>query len=255
MAGLIRRVGCSLAKFASGGLNLLFPPRCAYCHTDLVESEDQLPLCPECCRKLIPEKWIGCRHCGAKIIEENDNSESCLFCKSPQLFFDNVVTIGDYRSGLNDVVLQMKHPQRESLTMAMGRLFAESRFSELTELRADLIIPIPMFWNRRLRRHTNSPDLLAHCLGKKLGIPLRPRLLKRCKNTRPQTEVSGKQRFSNVRGAFRARKSHYLKDARILLVDDVLTTGATGSEAARILKEAGAAMVAVAVVARAHGER
>jgi ComF family protein len=168
--------------------------------------------------------------------------------------FDTVVTLGGYHSGLRDVIFRMKLPQHESLAQVMGRLFAQKRFVELAELRVDMIVPIPMYWTRRLRRGTNSPELLARCLGQKLGITVRRRLLVRSKKTLPQSGLSPKQRFRNVRGAFRVRTPHLLQDARVLLVDDVLTTGATGSEVVRILKKAGASMVAVAVIARAQGK-
>jgi ComF family protein len=252
MTGLARRVGHSLANIAAGGLNLLFPPRCAYCRVD-IEPEDHLLICPDCCRRLVPEKWVGCRHCGGAISVDGEPPERCSLCKHPALLFDAVVTIGGYQDNLRDVILRMKHQQNENLTLAMGRLLAEKRFSELSGLRADMIVPISMYWTRRLRRGTNSAELLARCLGRKLGLPVRRRLLVRCKNTQPQSELLPKKRFSNMRGAFRVRRPQRLKGVRVLLVDDVLTTGATCSEAAEVLKKAGAAMVAVAVVARAQG--
>jgi len=252
---LLRRVGRSLATVASGGLDLLFPPRCASCNVDIdiTASEDQLLLCPDCCRRFVPEKWIGCRHCGGAIAEGLDFSNHCSLCKEPPLLFDTVVTIGGYHGDLHDVILRMKHPQHEALATAMGRLLAQKRCGELAGLHANLILPIPMHWTRRIRRGVNSPELLARCLGEKLGIPVRRRLLVRSKKTLPQSGLSPKQRFRNVRGAFRVRPTDLLKGARILLVDDVLTTGATGSEIARMLKKAGASMVAVAVIARAQG--
>jgi ComF family protein len=174
-------------------------------------------------------------------------------CTTPRLLFDTVVAIGGYKTDLRNAILLMKHTQHAPLAIAMGRLFAQKRFNELAELHANVVVPIPMHWRRRLRRGTNSPEYLARCLGHKLGIPVQRRMLVRCKNTQPQSELSRKDRFRNVRGAFRVRTTRQIKDARILLVDDVLTTGATCSEIARILKEAGAAMVAVAVIARAQG--
>jgi ComF family protein len=255
MAGLVRRVGHSLVKIASGGLDLLFPPRCAYCREDIDQSDDHLPICGECCRRLVPENWICCRHCGGAISGEGEGelSDHCSMCKKPPLLFDTVVAIGGYKTDLRKVIYLMKQTQHAPLATAMGRLLVQKRFNELAGLHADLIVPIPMHWRRRLKRGTNSPEHLARCLGQKLGIPVHRRLLVRCKNTQPQSELPPRQRFRNVRGAFRVRTTHHIQDARILLVDDVLTTGATCSEIARILKEAGAAMVAVAVVARAQG--
>jgi ComF family protein len=253
MKGLVRRVGDSLVNIAAGGLNLLFPPRCAYCRAEIAELEDHVPICAECCRRLVPEKWIGCRHCGGAISEAEQTSDHCSMCKTPPLLFDTVITIGGYHGELHDVIFRMKRPEHESLALAMGRLLGQKRFSELDELEAEIIVPVPMYWKRRLRRGTNSAELLARCLGRKLELPVRRRLLVRCKNTQPQSELSATKRFSNMRGAFRVRRAQQLKGVRVLLVDDVLTTGATCSEAAAVLKKAGAAMVAVAVVARAQG--
>lgn len=133
----------------------------------------------------------------------------------------------------------------------MGRLLVERRRDDLAELRLDAVVPIPMYWWRRLRRGKNSPEMLAACLAKSLDIPMRRSVLVWRRNTPPQAGLAASRRFENVRGAFRVRHPDAVKDARILLVDDVLTTGATCSEAAKTLKNAGAAMVAVAVVARA----
>jgi len=110
---------------------------------------------------------------------------------------------------------------------------------------------VPMYWKRRLVRGTNSPEIIARSVAAGLGVKARGRLLVRCRNTLPQADLSPRHRFSNVKGAFRVRKHRDLDGARVLLVDDILTTGATCSEAARALKKAGAAVVAAAVVARA----
>lgn len=180
--------------------------------------------------------------------------DRCPLCKHAPLRFDTVVALGSYHAGLRDVVLRMKRPAHGSLSVAMGRLLAERRRERLVELRADVVIPIPMFWARRFGRGTNNPDVLAACLADTLQIPVDRRVLVRHRNTLPQAELPPSRRFQNVRGAFRVRRPAALKDARVLLVDDVLTSGATSSEAAKMLKQAGAAWVGVAVIARAQGK-
>jgi ComF family protein len=253
MNGLVRRIGDFWAGIAAGGLNLLFPPRCAYCRIDIAEPEDRLPICESCRRLLVPEHWVGCRHCGGAILGDGESSDNCPSCNDPPLLFDRAVVLGRYQNEVREVVLKMKHPRNENLSLAMGKLLGQNRFFELAEIGADMIVPVPMYWSRRWKRGTNSAELLARCLGRKLGLPVWRRLLVRCKNTSPQAGLSPKMRFSNMRGAFRVRSEGDLHGRRILLVDDVLTTGATCSEAAKALKKAGAAMVAVAVVARAQG--
>lgn len=110
-----------------------------------------------------------------------------------------------------------------------------------------------MHWTRRVVRGTNSPEILAACVAKGLNLPLAMGVLRRRRNTELQPHLRPAERFANVRGAFEIGSEYDMAQARVLLVDDVLTTGATSSEAAKVLKRAGAAMVAVAVLARAEG--
>lgn len=149
-------------------------------------------------------------------------------------------------------MLRMKRPRGQPLSAAMARLLALRRGPQLAELGADLIVPVPMHWARRLGRGVNGPETLAECLARLLGIPVRRRVLSRSRNTLPQASLRRSERFRNVRGAFRVRAGYHLEGRRVLLVDDILTTGATCSEAAKTLKQAGATMVAAAVVARAE---
>jgi ComF family protein len=147
----------------------------------------------------------------------------------------------------------MKTLAGEPLSLALGKLLAIQRRELLEEFSPEVIVPIPMYWGHRLRRRTNSPDFIAQSLAKFLEIPVKRYCLKRCKKTRTQSNLERRERFRNVHGAFQVRFARQIRGRRVLLVDDVLTTGATCSEAAKILKQAGAAMVAVAVIARAHG--
>ena len=151
-------------------------------------------------------------------------------------------------------MLKTKRLSAEALSLTVGRLLAQRLGDKLAKFRADAVLPIPMHWAKRLLRGVNSPELLADCLGRKLGVPV-VRSLVRCRYTGPQKDLLPRERFRNVRGAFRLRRSDRQRwqGSRLLLVDDILTTGATCSEAARLLKQAGAAAVAVAVVARADG--
>ena len=110
-----------------------------------------------------------------------------------------------------------------------------------------------MHWTRKIWRGTNSPETIAERLARHLDIPLASHLLVRCRRTAPQASLSPSKRLANVRGAFRAARHPDLPGARLLLVDDIMTTGATVNEAAKMLTRAGAAFVAVVVPARAEG--
>lgn len=249
MARLVRYFRRSTARFSMAGLNLLFPPRCVYCDADLAENRDGLLLCANCRLLLGPESWPCCPACGAAGQPEGN----CSWCRKAPLKFDTVITLGGYHEALKGVVRQMKRRVHDALSVAMGQLLAERRGRELGEFRPDLIVPIPLFWMRRLQLGTNSAEIVAGRLGRHLGVAVRRRLLVRLRNTLPQKGLTPPARFRNVRGAFAVRSGYRVEGSRVLLVDDTLTTGATCSEASQTLKQVGAATVAVAVIARAHG--
>ncbi len=146
----------------------------------------------------------------------------------------------------------MKSPHGEPLAMTMGRLLAAERGERLREVRAEVVLPVPMHWTRRWHRGTNSPELLARELARWLRVPLAPRALVRCRRTRKQNELLPEERPANIRGAFRLSAPRRVRGRRVLLIDDVLTTGATAQEATSVLLAGGAADVAVAVLARAE---
>jgi ComF family protein len=230
---------------------LLFPPCCMNCDADLNIHDRQTMLCTDCRDRLGLETWHGCPRCGGQIEPSEADVEGCIRCRRKRLQFDAVVALGNYHEGLRKTILFMKRPKHHALSMAFGRMLAQQRQGHLSLLNADVIVPIPMFWTRRLFRGKNNPEILAGCLAKHLEIPMHRNILVRCKNTSPQAGLRPNQRILNVRGAFQVRRPELVKNARVLLVDDVLTTGATCDEAAKMLKQAGASMVAVAVVARA----
>ena len=240
------------------GMDLLCPPRCLHCDVELPAKHGELLLCTPCCEALGPETWPGCPRCGA--LEEADWAtapEGCPACSRVELHFQGVIPLGSYDGALRDAVLKTKRSRHESISLALGYLLARRRERELLDFRPDLVVPIPMHWTRRFHRGVNSPELLAGCLGKRLRVPVVAGLLVRTRNTLPQKDLSPPDRFRNVRGAFRVRRRQRgrVRDSRVLLVDDILTTGATCSEAAAVLKDSGATVVAAAVLARAEGSR
>ncbi len=251
MMGWIGRLQTGVGNLKRSCCDLVFPPRCVYCGEDLADPRQRGRLCADCLDKLALADWHGCNRCGGPVPDSHPAPDGCESCRHTRLHFDSVIPLGGYHSGFREAVLLMKRPAHDALSLAMAGLLLESRQERLAAVRADLVVPIPMFWRRRLRRGKNSPELLANCLATGLQVPMRMVLAQR-RNTLPQASLSPSRRFENVRGAFRVCRPHAVGGTRVLLVDDVLTTGATCSEAAGVLKRAGAAMVAVAVVARAE---
>jgi ComF family protein len=146
----------------------------------------------------------------------------------------------------------MKKAHEEALTLTLGGLLANTvRFSE--PVTPDLVVPVPMHWTRRITRGTNPADVLAEKVALKMRIPVASDLLLCRRKTSKQGMLLPDQRRRNVRDAYSVSAGYDIRDACVLLIDDVMTTGATGNEVSRVLRRAGARQVSVAVVARGTG--
>jgi ComF family protein len=197
------------------------------------------------------DQWNRCRLCGEAIF--NAEKELCLRCVQDGFIpphFDRVIPLGIYADTLRACILRMKQPQGAKLAGMIAEAYCAYRAESLQKHRPDLVVPVPMHWLHRLWRRTNSPETMARQIARRLGVYLEVPLLIRRKRTQPQHELSPKERLKNVKNAFAIRKGYDLNGTRVLLVDDILTTGATANEAAKVLKKAGAAEVIVGVAAK-----
>jgi ComF family protein len=158
--------------------------------------------------------------------------------------------LGLYEDLRRQVVFQLKQARGEPLAEVVGQGFARRDAALLAGERLDLVMPVPLHWQRRWWRGYNQSAALATGIAEVLRLPCVQSRLRRIRATPFQTRQTLEGRRENVRGAFRCRGR--LHGRCVLLVDDVLTTGSTASEAAGALKAVGAARVVVAVLARAH---
>ncbi|MHB1035871.1 MAG: ComF family protein [Pirellulales bacterium] len=245
-----RKIG---RDWVGSGLNLLFPPQCVACRTPLSVVADGVHLCPKCRELLAPAGQPACARCGARISAVSDPAAGCVRCRGRGLRFEGVISLGTYDNELRSVVLRMKRSENWALSATMGQWLANFQGDAIAAWQPEALVPVPMHWFRRAVRGANSPEILAERLARRLRIPVLPRLLVRRRHTQPQSGLPPGRRFDNVRGVFRIRRGYDVSAARLVLVDDIMTTGATCSEAARVLKAAGAAGVYAAVLARAEG--
>ena len=253
--GLKASLRQSIDNCGRATLNLLFPPQCAFCLKELLAPQPGEPsLCAACRSKLSPGEGLRCSRCGGSVPRPVAPNERCHHCRDQRFYFEAVTAIGVHRGDLREAVLAAKHETREPLAYALGGLLWAARGDEIAGWRPDVVAPIPMHWMRRFRRGLNSPELLAQTMAAKLRIPALPRMLRRRRSTLPQGSLPPTKRWTNLRGALRLARGYDCQAARVLVVDDVLTTGATANEAARVLRKAGAASVCVAVVSRGEGE-
>jgi ComF family protein len=232
---------------AQGLLQLLYPKVCAACSTSI--SLDDRHFCRSCRDTLTTDPYPACRRCGSTVGPFTQTADGCSHCRSESYFFDGVRRLGCYEGLMRELILAMKNPSGEAVAVMAGELWAEAMAPGLRNLGAHLVVPVPLHWRRRWARGYNQSEMLARALARSLELPCRPRQLQRIRNTPPQPRQTPQGRRTNLRGAFRARSHPPIKDLTVLLVDDVLTTGSTCSDASRALREAGAGRVIVTVLA------
>ncbi len=227
---------------------LVFPDDCRICGKTLKEIS-RVPVCAGCLSA--PQPFVAehfCSRCHAPFLNASplDEEGRCALCRLGASGFDRAYAFGEYGGTLRKLIHLFKYDGMKPLANRLGMMLA----SALPRDEAfDAIVPMPLHWRRRLVRGFNQSDLLAQFLSKRLNAPV-VRALTRRKHTQPQAGLTNAQRRTNVAHAFRTN-GRKLQDLRVLLVDDVLTTGATAAAAAHVLKRADASRVTVLAVARA----
>ena len=234
---------------------LVLPVHCAACGAP-APTDRRWPLCDVCGREmadLIAAPY--CPLCGRRAGPYTVGPDGCLFCRKYPVRFSAAVRVGPYEGPLKTLILRCKEERRVAIAeRLLGRLLRERLALAPWADQVDRIVPVPLHWTRRIGRGFNQAGLLAWEVAgaapKAKGISAR--LLRRTRPTPHQTSLPSAQRQKNVRGAFAARAANdALKGKGVLLVDDVMTSGTTIGECARVLKGAGARDVYVAVVATA----
>lgn len=220
----------------------LYPPTCLLCGMEANYHSD----CCDHCRQDLPRVEAACRRCGLEVAQAVDQ---CGRCQQQPPAFDATWSAFAYRGAIEGLVQRFKF-QRD---LAAGRVLAEQMARQLSALpipMPDCLVPVPLHVRRRLWRGFNQAELICRDLTRCLGGPGWRPLLRRLQATRAQSALPADQRHGNVRGAFQARR---IPPAfrHVALVDDVMTTGATLDECARVLKAAGIERVDVWVAARA----
>lgn len=245
-------------RWAACGIDLVYPPRCPICHGEpgghLDRSGPAAALHPEpspwaatvcgmCVRELSAD--VGrCLRCG----EAGGPADGCRLCPRRPHDWRHIAVLSSYAGGLREAVLRAKRPAGDEVSAALASLIVRKHAAAIGSWGVGRVVPVPMHWWRRSIRGTSAAGELSKRIATRLGLPW-GRPLVRQRATRMQNELPIEDRPRNVQGAFRVRRR--LDGEHILLVDDVVTTGATLSECCRALLAAGAATVDVAVVARA----
>ena len=238
----------ALSEFSAAFFTLFFPDECRVCGTPLKEIS-RIPVCPTCLHKPEPiSADYFCVSCRTPFLNPAplDAEGRCELCRRGLLGFDSAYSYGAYEGVLRDLIHLFKYARIRPLAGPLGDFIAAAIPRDQT---FDAIVPVPLHWRRRWQRGFNQSALLAQAVARRYGIPIRS-LLRRTRSTTAQAGLTHARRRQNVSGAFLVKRKPEVEGRRILLVDDVMTTGATASACAAALKRAGARYVALLTLAR-----
>jgi ComF family protein len=219
-------------------LNFIFPVACILCGTPVLDRRNSA-VCPDCWTSLSPITPPFCLRCGMPAIAIEG---ACGRCRAEENLFDLARSAVFFNDSAREIVHRLKYSDRVSLARPIGKLLREIMGSE--GFSGEMVVPVPLHRTRQRERGFNQAELIA----RELGIPLATQLVRRRKKTATQTGLSRSERAKNLSAAFEVQGN--VQGLRIILVDDVLTTGATVNAMTRSLKRAGAERVEVLTFAR-----
>lgn len=250
----------SLLDLKKKFVSFVFQPSCFFCGSEITklnstdcDSDSSQIVCGQCYDEIVGLCLSRCYTCGAEAHPLNPFGSRCRCCRSQNYKFERAISIGTYKKQLRQCIIDVKRGSEERKAFQLGILLGE--LSEKFDLPViDCVVPVPSHWRRRLsRRGVHIADTIADGFCRTTGLKKYRRLLKCTRHTQKQSKLRPGQRIKNVRGAFQVDDRMQLSNMRVLLLDDVMTSGATVNECSRLLLRSGAQSVFVAVAARATG--
>lgn len=229
-------------------LDLVWPRTCEACSRPVERAPGHL--CWDCRAGLPLVQWPFCAQCGDPVEGAVTHEFRCAFCSGHAPAFVKARSAVRFRGIVPGLLHRFKYGGATHLAPDLAGWMEACVRTEYPREPFDAIAFVPLYAARQRHRTYNQAALLAHALGKRLGLPVAQGCLQRRRDTGTQTHLSARARAANVRGAFAARHPGWIDGRRFLLVDDVMTTGATLAEVAGVLKASGAASVHVVTVAR-----
>src|SRR6266545_1857052 len=235
-------------ELLQAAVSLLYPPVCAICGTSIRAGEY---LCDQCEAKAVRISAPFCEKCSEPFDGFIKGAFTCANCAHRTIYFEAAVAAYRGRGIVRQIVHEFKYGRQIHLRHLVARwLHAALDDERLRGSQFAIMVPVPLHSTRLRERGFNQASLLAALLSAQTSISSRP-VLERIRYTTTQTALDRSERMENLHNAFRLRKNADVRGLRVLLIDDVLTTGSTLSECARVLKHAGAISVHAATAARA----
>lgn len=236
--------------------DFLFPPECCLCERPLMADDEKADFIPSCaaCRSEFPEPIARpCQRCGAGVGPYVDSSTGCSLCAKDSFAFRSATAYGVFEDKLGELCHRCKNRTQHALTIFLTEKLLDVRAEWFARHQWDYVLPVPMHWRTRIHRPVHPNQLVADHLAKRLEVRSNSRFLRQIRPISRQSSLRPTERRKNVRGAYEARLPFRARGASFLLVDDILTTGSTAHECAKVLKAAGSGEVDVVAIARGVG--
>ena len=238
-----------LNQWANAFLGFLYPEVCQLCGLPRATPAEGF-VCPKCASSAELIQPPFCDRCGLPFAGAISQTFVCQHCRSAELHFCSARAAVVANDKVLDAIHRYKYNRALCLEPFLGGLLARQAKPSLNSNSWDLIVPVPLHPVKEREREFNQAERLSRCLSRAIGLPVETRAVYRVLPTRTQTLLTREERLENMRNAFTCKPSASLNGKRIILVDDVFTTGATTSACALALKQGGAAEVCVWTVAR-----
>ena len=230
----------NLFERARRGLRILYPPHCPCCEGLLAPDEYESGFCGACKKEIRRVREPVCKVCGKPL--KDPCAETCRDCRTIRHLFIQSKSVYLYTGGMKTAMYGLKYGNRRDYARIFAKAMAEACGIWIRQKRIDLILPVPMHRGKRNERGYDQAALLAKTLSQETGIPFSGDMLIRIRRTRPMKELNGQERRKNLKNAFKMARSG-VKSKRVLIVDDIFTTGSTMDACAEVLIKGGAEAV------------
>ncbi len=229
------------------GINIIYPPRCLRCHIIISQIG---ALCPDCWQSITFNTPPHCALCSQPFPYDAGENALCATCIATPPAYARIHTVFHYNDNSKALIHTLKYSDGTYTIPTFAAWMQRAGDASLRQ--ADLITAVPLHKRRLLTRYFNQAALLAKEIGRLCQLPVYPELMLRTRHTPPQAGLSSRERIRNVRGVFKLhpRYATLVKDKHIIVVDDVMTTGATISACTQILRKAGATKVTILTLAK-----
>lgn len=214
-------------------INLLYPRRCPICEEIIVKKDK---ICEKCKKEILYLKEPRCKKCSKEM--ESGEIEYCYDCTNTNHFFNKGIATFKHDNNFKKSIYNFKYKNKREYADFYTEAIIKNYKEMIGSWNAEVLIPIPLFASKKVQRGFNQAEILAYKLSVELKIPVDSKLLQRNRNTNPQKELNRIQRVKNVEKAFNL-SNKIVQYRKIILIDDIYTTGATLDSCAKILREAG----------------